>query len=112
MSVVRRFRAGGIAVAIATSTIVAPFLAAPALADAGGGNGALQFCKSIQGFYPAANMIGPCTSYFVSHYNADGLPAAQSATDQYFCKIELVPFGVFSSVGQCVTVLKQSEGIG
>jgi hypothetical protein len=112
----RRVRAIGLVAAVAGAIAIAPLATAPAFADGGGSGGslgyqALQFCKSIQGFYPASNMIGPCESYFVSHYGSDGLPAAQSATDRFFCQIDLVPNGVFSSVGACVSGLKQAQGL-
>jgi hypothetical protein len=86
-----------LALALAGIGIAVPMAASPANGSAGG-NEALQFCRSIASYYEG-NIIGPCTSYFVSHdYNA-------RATTVYFCRTEFVPSHEFATLGQCVRTI-------
>lgn len=102
MTIATRARAIGLAAVLAGATVVAPLVAAPASADAGG-NPALQFCRVLQQFYPG-NITGACTSEFVSRGNA-------AAVDQYFCKYFIVPEGIFPTVGRCVSVIERAQGV-
>ena len=101
MSARRRLACTTFVIALA-ATPLAAVTAGPANA-APGGNDALQFCRSIQQFFPEGNITGPCVSFFRSHNNN------ARATVVFFCKTFIVPAGEFATVGRCVSTISSSE---
>lgn len=67
--------------------------------------GASQYCAEIiaEEGLPNNGAQGACTSF----YESNGI---SSASNSYFCKIELVPEGAFTNQGECVSTLNALMG--
>lgn len=93
----RRIRAIALVTAIAGASVVAPMLAAPASADAGGNQNLVQFCKEQHVQYPQIS-VGDCVGNNSSNGTSAGFAVA-------FCKAFLVP-SQYPTVGDCVSTIR------